>query len=385
MHSKLRVAGAIVLMLGTIAPPGVSHAAGPEAVPQELWWEARAATPLGETPLELARDGARLVFESTWWPLYRDSHGTRIEGARNTMRVATAPGRWRAGMELLEDRRWFEGQGTSFTLGARQLPDRRGTFAAAFVDARAAAAAAVSLREDGPPGISAEARLRLIPGWEAEWRAAAVPERGTLAVSWKDEDVDARSSWSDRVLEWRLRGVASRAAIDLGLMSMDRLPERGAERDRAEPTLSWRGEHASGSIEVLGTRLTAEGWHGAGRQSTSITCNGARYAHAAGPVSQAGAALALRPLGSTLESRAWLGRWSGYAAAGLALWPFESATAVLGTRRIAQSEVELRHAGVTLERRVDRKAGVGGGVALWWVEPRASYRTWQATLLGVGR
>jgi len=216
-----------------------------------------------------------------------------------------------------------------------------------------------------------------------------VPERGALAVRWEDENVAARSDWSDRGWEWNLRGTGARSAIGLSLVSVDRDPESGIERDRAEPSLAWRSEAVTLGFEARGARFTVDGWHGAGNQSTSVTRSGARYAAASGPLSSAGVTLAVRPRRSTLGGRVWTGRWSGNVAGQLALWPFESVTAVLGTMRVAQSTATLRHAGLAIERepaaRSERKSGLAGGIALWWVEPRASYRTWQATFLGLGR
>src|SRR5439155_5195802 len=184
-------------------------------------------------------------------------------------------------------------------------------------------------------------------------------------------------------------GRVDGTVIDLGLSSVDRVPRRGVERDRAEPALSWRGESAAVSFEAGGADLELAGWHGAGNQPTRVTRSGARYAEVAGPLSSAGATLIVRPLRSALAGRAWTGRWSGTAAGALALWPFESVSAALGTRRVAQSELELRHAGFAIERdlgaRNGGRSGFEWGGALWWVEPRASYRTWQATLVGVGR
>jgi hypothetical protein len=102
-----------------------------------------------------------------------------------------------------------------------------------------------------------------------------------------------------------------------------------------------------------------------------------------GPLFNSLASFEARPARLPFAARAWAGRWSSDARASLALWPFDGAGALLGTRRVARSSASLDHGGVSLDY-VPVCHALEGGLALSRLVPRAGYETWQATLFGLG-
>src|SRR5262249_61011417 len=77
--------------------------------------------------------------------------------------------------------------------------------------------------------------------------------------------------------------------------------------------------------------------------------------------------------------------WRGGARGSLALWPFDAAAAVSGTRRVAHSEGVLDHWGLSVDLGRPASSRADGGLALWSLAPRASYDSWQGTWFGLGR
>src|SRR5262249_55289826 len=81
----------------------------------------------------------------------------------------------------------------------------------------------------------------------------------------------------------------------------------------------------------------------------------------------------------------WTGVWRGAARGSLALWPFDAAVAMSGTRMVAHSEGTLDHWGLSVDLGRPATGRVDGGLALWSLAPRASYDSWQGTFFGLGR
>jgi hypothetical protein len=213
-----------------------------------------------------------------------------------------------------------------------------------------------------------------------------LPEHGEADVRWQDLVVLADGTWDDQRVAWLLEAAPRPdLAFWLGQDALDRRSvNRGPQGpDQLLPSLSWRATHAGLRARGVGVLWQADVHYGEGRQRMEVAHVGTTYAVAAGPVVQSLATLEARFPNRAFRARAWFGRSSGDAQASLALWPFDAAVGLLGTRRIARSELSLRHGGLGMD--VASRRGLECGLALSRIAPRAGYESWQATFVGLGR
>ena len=367
-----------------------SHALGaalePEMLPDPLWWRGALQIPIARDPLmSSVPAGVRLASE--WAPLYNASDGGRIEQSRSSLRVATLPGRWRAGFEL-ESRSGIARTAEADTrVGAAEPQATLRSIAVARYARRIQIGAAASQNNERA-GWSFATRAEAAPWLRLSFGWSRLPERGRAEVQAEGVVVSSEGNWDDQRVAWRLDARARpNLALWLGQQALDRRAAPAApgpaDRDRLVPTLAWRASEVGIDALLLDTRWIAIIRYGEGRQRTSITRGGTQYAAITGPLFNSLASFEARPARLPLAARAWAGRWSSDARASLALWPFDGAAALLGTRRVARSSASLDHSGVGLDY-VPARHALEGGLALSRLVPRAEYQTWQATLFGLG-
>jgi len=363
--------------------------AAPSFVTETIVWNGAHALPLETAPLALlGRPPA--AFTSEWAPLYRGADGTRLEQAHQDVRVAASFGAWWAGADLASESSAFRGgqsRGESqwgFDAGA--APAQHGAVAAGIAQTRGAAAIATSIAADGRVGLAVEGRAMLAPAWSALVRASATPRDGALDVRWQDEAIESSGQWNEQRALARIDASVAAASLAATLEAFDRVPVRErAPADGFEPHLTWRGATlaASGAIGVV--EVAAELRHGEGRQRIDVSRAGVPYAVAAGPVREDVAIASAGPRTGRWSARAWTGRSHDAASGSLALWPFDGIAAVAGTRYAAHTDLELQHAGVSIDGRAAEHRGWDGGLALWIVDPRGHYESWRGTLFALGR
>jgi hypothetical protein len=338
-------------------------AAAPSFVTETIVWNGARALPLETSPLALLGRPAA-AFTSEWAPLYRGADGTRLEQAHQDVRVAARFGAWWAGADLASESSAFRSGQTrgasqwGFDAGA--APAQRGAVAAGIVQTRGAAAIATSLAADGRVGLAVEGRAMLAPAWSALVRASATPRDGALDVRWQDEAIESSGRWDEQRALARIEASAAATSIAATLEAFDRVPVRARARaDGFEPHLTCRGATLAMSRAIGAVEVGAELRHGEGRQRIDVSRAGVPYAVAAGPVREDVAIVSAGPRTGRWSARAWTGRSHDVASGSLALWPFDGIAAVAGTRYAAHTDLELRHAGVSIDGRVTEHPGLG--------------------------
>jgi len=378
VESGLRLAATAALFAtAAVASPE------PGLLPEPYWWRDGISVPIARDPLMRERPGWRI--DSEWAPLYASSDGGRFEQARHSLRATTRTGSWRLGAEVESRSSIARGFGAETHVGLESPATRLNAIALAHAGRRLEAGGAAFVAE-GRPGASLAAAAPVGPALRASVAWSRLPEHGEADVRWQDVVVLADGTWDDQRVAWLLEAAPRPdLAFWLGQDALDRRGvERGTEgRDRLLPSLSWRATHAGLRVRGLGILWEGEAHYGEGRQRLEVAHEGTTYAVAAGPVVQSLAALAARFPNRAFRARAWYGRSSGDARASLALWPFDAAVGMLGTRRIAHSELSLRHGGLGMD--VASRRGLECGLALSRIAPRAGYESWQATFVGLGR
>lgn len=366
--------------------PGSARAFDPDVLPEPLWWRAAPSLSLAEHPLRALRDPAAFRSDGEWAPLYAGRDGARIERGRRSLELRTPRGPWRGGFELRVRQDVLRGGDAPQWLGTERLRSTLAIVGLARESGPFGAAAAV-MRDQGSFGVAAEARAHLGTGGEAWWRWSRVPEAGRMVARWSDAEVIAAGRWIDQRVAWSVALPIGAFALGLGQEALDRRNsgEITSAGDRLEPALAWRASLAEVAVHELGARWTTSVNYGEGRERWRVSRDGTPYAGAAGTVIRQLVALEIAPDGAPIELHAWSGRWSGSARGSVALWPFDPLATLAGTRRLALSSGSLHHRGLSVERTTPSGTGFGGGLALCWLAPRASYESWQATLMGLGR
>ncbi len=379
--SSCRWAGALLILV--LAAP--ARAITPDPLPDAVWWRVHDNPALALDPLETLLEPPGLAVSSEWAPLYRSPDGARLEQMRHAAALRGASGSWRWAAELEEGANTTRGGNGAWWVAARRPDALWGLVGLGHRTRRLDLAGAGGAREAGLAGASLTARALLAPGWHGEWNWSRWPLRRRLEVRWDDTRALASGLSFDQRARWRVEGSFGRLATCLELAAVDERPGATGPRDGLEPVLAWR----SAELRIEGSskrnRWAAEVAHGEGREGVRVLRGGGRLAHAAGPIANTQLALEARGAGSPWSARAWTGVWRGDARAALALGPFDALAGALGTRRVAVSRARLWHLGVALDRKQARPTGWEYGVAAWHLEPRADYRSWQATLIGLGR
>ncbi len=382
-----RAAVAAVLALGLAPGPGWATPLGPEALPSSIWWRERAVTSLASEPLAAFDETRAFSLRSEWAPLYAGPDGARIEQARRSMRVASAPGPWRVGFELLDQGSVARGGESAWWVGAEQPLTSRGIFALARHGRLLELAASLDNRGGGR-GLAADGRLHPLRGFVLSVGGSSLAREANLHVRWEDVDVLAAGRWHEdaahAALEYRSAGGFG-LAFERRWIEPDRSSERAPGGDEITPTLRWRTTGARLATRALGATWNAEAQYGEGEQGLRVFRDGGRYLSITGPVSGALVTLAVEPARAPLLLRAFGGGWRGSARGNLALWPFNALGAASGSFRVARSTAALDHWGVSLERPAHAGAGVDGGLALWSLAPRATYESWQGSWLALVR
>src|SRR5262249_41016061 len=155
--------------------------------------------------------------------------------------------------------------------------------------------------------------------------------------------------------------------------------------DGLAPQLWWRTGKVALSARAIHSRWHASFETGEGEEGFRVLRTSTPYLVLGGPVWGSLAELTLEPGRSPIMVRAWPGVWRGAARGSLALWPFDAAVAMSGTRMVAPSEGTLDHWGLSVDLGRPATGRVDGGLALWSLAPRASYDSWQGTFFGLGR
>ena len=372
-----RAATAAVFASTAVASPE------PGLLPEPYWWRDGASVSIARDPMMRERPGWRI--DSEWAPLYSSSDGGRFEQARHSLRATTRTGPWRMGAELESRSSIARGFGAGTHVGLETPATRLNAIALARAGRRLEWGGAAFVAE-GRPGASLAAAAPVGPAVRASLAWSRLPEQGEADVRWQDVVVLADGTWDDQRVAWLLEAAPRPdLAFWLGQDALDRRSvNRGPEgRDQLLPSLSWRATHAGLRARGLGVLWQAEAHYGEGRQRMEVAHVGTTYAVAAGPVVQSLATVEARFPNRAFRARAWFGRSSGDAQASLALWPFDVAVGLIGTRRIAHSELSLQHGGLGMD--VASRRGLECGLALSRIAPRAGYESWQATFVGLGR
>ena len=372
----------LVAAAACLAAAAAAAVPEPGLLPEPFWWRDGVPASLARDPLLTGAPALRL--DSEWAPLYVARDGGRLEQARHTLRATSRSGPWRTGVEIESRSSIARGFGAGTRVGLESPATRVHALALARSGRRYDVGAGAVVA-DGRPGGSVAAAATVAPGVRARLGWSLLPERGGAEVRWEDVAVLADGAWDDQRVDWRLEAAPRpELAFWLGQDALDRsFPARaGAGRDRLMPALSWRASHAGLRMRGLGVLWQAGLHYGEGRQRTMVARDDTPYAVAAGPVVQGLAALEARFPGRPVRARAWLGRSSGDAQASLALWPFDGAGGLLGTRRVARSDLSLRHGGLGVDAAT--RAGLECGLAVSRIVPRAGYESWQATFVGLG-
>lgn len=380
-----RAVESVLKLAATAALFATAAVASPEPglLPEPYWWRDGASVPIARDPLMRERPGWRI--DSEWAPLYAARDGGRFEQARHSLRATSRNGPWRMGAELESRSSIARGFGAETQVGLESPSTRLNAVALARAGRRLEAGGAAFVAE-GRPGASLAAAAPVGPALRASLAWSRIPEHGEADVRWQDVVVLADGTWDDQRVAWLLEAAPRPdLAFWLGQDALDRRSvDRGTEgRDRLLPALSWRATHAGLRARGLGVLWQADLHYGEGRQRMEVAHTGTTYAVAAGPVTQSLAALEARFPNRAFRARAWMGRSNGDAQASVALWPFDVAVGLLGTRRIARSELSLAHAGLGVD--ATSRRGLEGGLALSRIAPRAGYESWQATFAGLGR
>jgi hypothetical protein len=380
---------AAVALAASAAACSLATAAGlePEMLPEPLWWRDVEPISIARDPLMTTVAPRAVGIATEWAPLYTASDGGRVERARHALRATSQTGSWRTGFEFASRSGVARSAAARTQVGAEEPLSRVQAVAVAHHVSRIDFGAGAS-QSDGRLGASLAMSAPLAPGVRATLRWSRHPERGKTRVQWEDVVVVADGNWNDQRVAWRLDAEPRpNLSLWVGQEALDRrLSGRGTHefRDRLVPTLSWRASEFGARLRRWDTEWSADVRYGDGRQSTRIVREGIPYASAAGPVFHGLATLDVRPRRVPFAARLWKGNWSGDARASLALWPFDPAAAVFGTRRVARSDVSLEHRGFSVDW-APQHAALEGGLALSRLVPRAGYESWQATLFGLGR
>jgi hypothetical protein len=380
LHGLILIA-AVALVL---AWPARAGSGSPDAVPEAVWWRARAERALSGDPLDAMRGPAIRELSAEWAPLYRSPDGGRFERRRRALSVLSAPGRVRVAAEVVSLETVARGGGGPWwigTHGSRAVDGAVGV--AAFFDRYEAAGAVGAL--DGNIGLAASGRAMLAPGVSAALRWSRRSRDQQASVSWGETHVLAAERWTDERVGWSVGFAARGVEGSLGQESLVRRSGGQGSGDRLSPSLAWSASTFDIALHVPGARLAGSLAAGEGQEALRIWRDGTLYGRMGGPVHDILGEFCVEPHRAPLRVRMWAGRWSGDARGDLALWPFDELAALFGSRRAARFDASLAHQGVALERSVGRRRTLEGGVACWRLRPRARYESWQATLLGLGR
>lgn len=377
----------LLTLAAVFLPAPAARALEPEALPEFLWWRSEPRASLAERPLAIAAPGGAVRLATEWAPLYSASDGGRFEQTAHRAQARLVHGAWRLATEI-ETRTSVVRSSTGPTwIGAERPRTGAGSLALARRSRRVDAGA--SLLVDRASRIGAGlamsaplgARARAALGW------SRLPASGRAEVRWDDVAVLTQGLWTDQRVSWRVDLTPRPGiAIGIGQQSLDRRPLGGddASSDRMAPALAWRASEADLAVTAGGVAWRAAFQYGEGRERLSIHRDGTAYALLSGPLRSGLVTLEASPAARPVAARAWMGQWSGDASASLALWPFDGFAALAGARRVAQSTVSLDHRGVCLDW-IPRDGAIEGGIAFADTRPRADYRSWQATVAGMGR
>jgi len=209
-------------------------------------------------------------------------------------------------------------------------------------------------------------------------------------VLWDEDgvetEVDASGDWSEQRAEAGIETVTPWGlAFEGGLSALDRAPLGGAGGDRLERRLLWRSSHFVARARFSWARVSLGLDHGSGQEDLRVARGGTAYAHAKGPREKSQLRLAFETVGGRLSVTVWKGSMGGDARGDVAMWPFDAALGLVGTRRVAWAEASLQQAGLAVDLLPESAHTLDGGIAVWRLEPKARFSSWRAPFFGLGR
>ena len=364
-------------------------ASGPDALPDALFWRREAALSLQLDPLQALSCPGGWTWESEWAPLYDGPRGERVRREQNTLRLVSEERPLRWGFEVDQSASVDRGGEEGWSVRSERPRSADATLAGSYRSDRAAAALAVGQSERSP-GASFSARLRVARAITAGWSLSRWARSGRLRVLWDEDgvetEVDASGDWSEQRAEAGIQAVTPWGlAFEGGLSALDRAPRGGAEGDRLERRLLWRSSHATARARLSWARVSLGLDHGSGQEDLRVSRGGTAYAHAKGPREKTQLRLAFETVGGRLSVTLWKGSTRGDARGDVAMWPFDGALGLVGTRRVAWAEASLQHAGLAVDLLPGSAHTLDGGLAVWHLEPDARFSSWRASFFGLGR
>lgn len=373
---------ALGLSLAAALGAPVTAGAWPDAALAPLLWRTRPPALAGD-PLAMIDAPRDWSATMTWAPLYAGPHDAAVESDTRRVEVRGVRGAWRGAVALDDEWTITRAGVEPWSAGLERSSGTRATVAVGCTGTRVAWAVGTSA-VDGRGGLGATARLALSPLVTTSIACARSPGAGRGDVRWDDVSVTAPGRWTDQALRWALALKGRRGALELGGAALDRAPVGEGDADRLDPALTRREGYALADWRGSGCSWFATASIGAGREGVALSRADVPYARISGPEHDRLVALACDLPGRWPQLRGWLGRSRASARGALALWPFDVAAGMAGTRAVAESQLDLAAAGLAIERAPRTDAGTEGGVALAWLEPRADYASWRASISGLG-